>query len=146
MRRRSKNNTGLYAFLDASGVLEHGTAEAIEQAKKQYWREYKRKWKKERKKTMKTFEIDFDLHDLKTIIQASKKQHVSPTRYIKKSALANQRIVNPVSIGIIRELVIVHHNTILELIEEQKLSKPISSELLTQASRLEDAILDFFGT
>ena len=147
MKRSIKKNAGVYAFLEASGLLENGTSEAIEQAKKQYWKDYKKKWKKEKQKECKTFEVVFSLQELKIIISGAKKYHTNPTNYIKQTALTNkQSIIDPVAIGEIRELVVSHHNTLLVLTEENELPEQIADQLLNQASELEKRVLDFFSS
>ena len=144
MRRKSKNNIGVYSFIDASGLLENGTGEAIELAKKQYWKDYRKKWNKEKRKSSKSFQIVFDLLELRIITREAEKNHIDPTTYIKQSALANkQSFVSQAAVGEIRELVVLHHNTILTLIEENELSEPIGNVLLNQASHIERELLDF---
>lgn len=145
MRRRIKKNSGIYAFLHASGVLEHGTSDDIEKAKKQYWAKYRKKYKQIKRKESKSFEIFFNFKESRIIATEAKKYHTSPTNYIKQSALRDtQGIVDRVAIGEIRQLVIRHHNMLLELVEENKLPQPTGSQLLTQISLLEERILDFF--
>lgn len=145
MKRSIKKNAGVYAFLDRSGLLENGTGKAIEQAKKQYWKDYRKKYNKIKRQENTSFQIFFNFKKVKRITQEAKKYHTSPTNYIKQSALANNKnIFDPVVVGEIRELVILHHNALRTLTEENKLSQPISDKLLNQASELEKKCLTFF--
>ena len=94
-----------------------------------------------------SFQILFNFKEEKVIKQKAEKYHTSPTNYIKQSALANKKnIFDPVAVGEIRELMILHHNALRTLAGENKLSQPISDRLLNQASELEKRVLDFFSS
>ncbi len=141
-----KKYSSVYSFLDKSGILENGTGEAIQQAKKQYWKEYRRKYNKVKRRENKPFQICFDFKEAAIIIEKANKYHSSPTNYIKQSALANGRnIPDPVAAGEIRELVILHHNALRTLEDENQLQKPIADRLLSQASQIETRVLDFIS-
>lgn len=147
MKRRSKKNAGVYTFLDNSGLLENGTGKAIEQAKKQYWKEYRKNYNRIKRQENTSFQILFNFTEEKIIKQKAEKFHTSPTNYIRQSALVNNKnIFDPVVVGEIRELVILHHNALRTLAGENKLSQPISDRLLNQASFLEKRVLDFFSS
>lgn len=147
MKRRIKKNSGVYAFLDASGLLENGTGKDIEQAKKQYWKEYRKKYNRIKRKENTSIQILFSFKEEKLIKQKAEKYHTSPTNYIKQSALANNKnIFDQVVVGEIRELLILHHNALRTLAGENKLLQSISDQLLNQASLLEKRVLDFFSS
>ena len=147
MKRKIKNSTGLYSFLDAFGILEHGTGKEIEQAKQQYWKDYRRKYNKIKRRENKSFQILFNFNEAKIIAREAEKHHCSPPNYIKQSALSNkQNIIDKVAIAEIRELVIVHHTTLINLTEENKLSHPINNRLLNQASQIEEKVLAFLSS
>ena len=46
MKRKIKNGSTLYSFLDKQGVLETEDNEIIDNAKKHYWSEYRKNYKK----------------------------------------------------------------------------------------------------
>ena len=147
MKRRIKKNDGVYAHLDATGLLENGTGKAIEQAKKQYWKEYRKKYNRIKRQENTSFQILFSYKEEEIIKQKAEKYHTSPTNYIKQSALANNKnIFDQVVVGEIRELMILHHNALRTLARENKLTPPISDRLLTQAAELEKRVLDFFSS
>lgn len=147
MKRNFKKHTGVYGFLDASGLLENGTGKQIEAAKKQYWKDYKKKWYKEHKENSKPFKIVVDLKQAKKIEQQAKKFHLHPATYIKQASLSNnQIIINPATVGEIRELIVLHHNSLLSFLEEDKLPKQIANQLISQVSRLENRILEFLSS
>ena len=147
MKKRIKKNAGVYAHLETTGLLENGTGKAIEDAKKKYWKEYRKIYNKIKRQENASFQILFSLKEVKIIQQKAEKYHTSPTNYIKQSALANNKnIFDPVVVGEIRELMILHHNALRTLAGENKLSQPISDRLLNQAAELEKRVLDFFSS
>ena len=84
MKRRIKKNVGVYAHLDARGLLENGTGKAIEQAKKQYWKEYRKKYNRLKRQENTSFQILCNVKEEKIIKQKAEKFHTSPTGYIKQ--------------------------------------------------------------
>src|SRR5882724_11575645 len=147
MSRIKKKNIGVYAYLDSRGLLEKGTGKEIELAKKEYWRDYRKKYNKNKRQENRSFQILFNFKEAKIIARQAKKYHCSAPGYIKQSALSEkQNIVDWVTVGEIRELIIGHHTTLINLIEENELPQPIGNKLLFQASLLEKRILDFFSS
>ena len=146
MKRKIKKGSTIYSFLDKQGVLENGNDELIEIAKKRYWSDFRKEYKKIKRKESKSFEIFFNFKEAKIINSEASKYHTTPPNYIKQSALLNKKsIVDHVAIGEIRELVIMHHNTLLAISEENGLAEPIGGQLLNQASLIEKRVLEFFS-
>lgn len=147
MKTSNKKNVGVYAFLDTSGLLEKGTGKDIEHAKKQYWKDYRMKYNKIKRQENTSFQILCNVKEVKIIKLNAEKFHTSPTNYIKQSALANNKsIFDPVVVGEIRELMILHHNSLRTLADGNKISQPISDRLLNQVAELEKRVLDFFSS
>jgi hypothetical protein len=147
MKRSIKRNSGIYSFLDNSSLLENGSSEAIEQAKRKYWRDFRREYKKARRHEYKSFEIPFTPKELNIIIKEAERNHTSPTNYIKQSALGNKKkIVDPVTIGEIRELLILHHNSLKTLTEENQLHELTADQVLNQVTLIETRVFDFFSS
>jgi hypothetical protein len=147
MRSRINIKSGVYTFLDASGLLEHGTGEDIKKAKKQYWKKYKKKWKKEKEKESKKVEIVFSLPECKVITREAERSHTNPTSYIKQSALASgYGIADPAFIGEFRELIVMHHNSLQAICEDDIMPRQLSSRLLEQIAAIEAKALKFFST
>src|SRR5258705_9612425 len=104
MRRRIKNGSRLYYFLEEQGVLESGNKELIENTKKKYWKECRKNYKRIKRQESKSFVIFFNFKEFKIINQEAKKSHTSPTNFIRQSALNNNRgVVDRVEIGKLRK-------------------------------------------
>jgi hypothetical protein len=145
MKRRIKKDSGVCAFLNASGILENGSNEEIEQKRKQYWTEYRRRHKKIKRQECRSFEIFLSQSETKKIKEEAKKHHTSPTNYIKQSAITNKHsVLDWFIVGEIRELVTIHHNTLLTLTEENSLSEQTGDTLIKQISAIEKKIFTFF--
>ena len=146
MNRRNKKSCGVYAYLDASGVLENGTGEDIEQAKDQYWKQYRKQWKKGKKLESKAIKVVFNFQEYRTIKRQAEKYKTNPTCYIKQSALNNNRgFISPSSIGELRELIILHHNSLQNLSEESIIPARFSSQLLEHMAGIEEKSLKLFS-
>lgn len=146
MKHNKKENNGIYSFLDATGILEQGTDEAIKEAKKKYWSEYKKEWNKAKRQECKSFEILLNQNELKTIITKAERHHTSPTNYIKTSALTNKQVIDLITIGEIRELLIMYNNTLQSLTEEKILPTHLGNQLIEQITQIEKRVLDFFSS
>jgi hypothetical protein len=147
MKRWYKKSSGVYTYLDASGLLENGSGEAIEQAKKQYWNNYKKRWKKEKQKTTKMVEVVFSMSEFRIITREAERHHTNPTSYIKRSALANSRVIaDPAFIGEFREQLIMHHNSLQALAENNIMPLQVSCRLLEQMAGIEEKALKLFSS
>lgn len=80
MKRTVKSNNGIYGFLEASGVLETGTAEEISALRKRYWKEYKRLWRNNKRKNEKELTISFNSEELLVLTKAAKKTSFQQTQ------------------------------------------------------------------
>jgi len=83
--KKVKTGTGVWLYLEQSGVLEHGTSEEIEAARKAYWKEVRKKWKQEKRTAITLLLSD---EEYKVIGRAAKKHHRSPTAITKQAALS----------------------------------------------------------
>ncbi len=85
MKFRSK---ALWQYLNDTGALQ-GSQEDIERAKRNYRREYKRKWRQD--KVIKPIELrpGFTAREYKELKIAAKMVGLTPTIFIKQSALAS---------------------------------------------------------
>lgn len=87
VRNIAEHYTSLYAYLDALEVWGQG-AEAVAQAKADYWRSYKAKWRRENRKTNIDISVAFKKSDA-TCIQTEAKRHgLSSTEFIRKAVLS----------------------------------------------------------
>ncbi len=142
---KHKTNTasGVYQYLEASGVLDTGSSEDIAEKRKEYWRERKRISKREKRKRETEFKIYFTDAELLDISKAAKSHGVSKTRYIKQAALAYTYkrflIPNQASVNHITQLLALNYAILQEAVEEKQPN--IAAALLQKMAYLEERVL-----
>ncbi len=136
----------LYAFLEQKGVLELGDAEAIAQAKKQYWKLYRSNWKKTKRHQSKSYTVLFTEHETEVVVQQAKRHHTSPTAYIKRAALETKTITDQVAVGKLRELLYRHYNTLQRLIDEKILPEQSGDTVLEEITTIEKNVFGLLRT
>ena len=96
--KRPNELKGVWAFLEDSGVLENGSPDEIESARRLYWKEYfrqnKRKQRKHKPEVSVRFTNNESLDEMKV---AAKKHEQSLSTFIRDSSLSyiKQEFVNP---------------------------------------------------
>ncbi|MEL6675624.1 MAG: hypothetical protein AAFR61_25675 [Bacteroidota bacterium] len=88
MSKPIRRGTGLWAYLEKSGVLESGSEEAIAAVKKEYRRFYQREYRKQKRKERPEVTITLDKPDWFKLTHAAQRHHDSLAGFIKGSALA----------------------------------------------------------
>ena len=88
MKRRIKNKSSIYEYLDSTKVLEFGTEQDIAQARKKYWKEYKVQWRRQKRKAEKELTTSWTAEESKILAEAARKHKISKTSFIKTSTLA----------------------------------------------------------
>ena len=145
MKRRVKANGGLYQYLLEIGVLENGTHEEIQAARKEYWREYKRKWRKERRRIKKEITISLNRQEWRRITREARRHNLSRTRFLRKACFAyiNKSFVVPDEAGVrkIRQLLAMTYNSLQEMLEEDNVDFALVRKGLDIVQRLELDIL-----
>jgi hypothetical protein len=121
MNRKTKTS-GIWQFLELSGVLDTGSAEDIALKRKEYWSERKRLWKQDKRRNETEFKIYLDNTELKAVANASKTAKLSKTGYIKQAALAqasNSQIVPDTAIlNHIQRLLELNYYALQEMLDE----------------------------
>ena len=145
MKRKLKQSSGLFAYLDSTGVLATGNEEAIALARKEYWRNYKRMWRKEKRKKTKEIAITFSKEELKIITQFAKQHQGNRTALIKASVFGylNKRYIIPApeTMNSIKQLLGMHYNIMEQFLDENMLSQQIGNELKQKILELERTVL-----
>lgn len=141
MKRIPKQDTGLYAFLNSTGVLANGTGEEITRSKKTYWAKYRKEWKRNKRQQSKAYIVLFSLKEARVIIQKAGELSLTPTKYIKQRALFESGNIGPVLIGKIREKLVLHSYDIESMLLKRDVSKPVIKEILIAVSEMERIIL-----
>jgi len=144
MREKNKHNK-LIKYLSDTGILETGTKDEINQAKKVYWSKYKKDWNKRKRGECKSFEILLNPAESNRIKKKAKEHHTSPTNYIKICALAKEHVVDPVTMGEIRELLVLYGSKLEDLVNEQLLPAQVGDELGTEFLLIEKRVLEFIS-
>jgi len=85
MKRGAKKNSGVWQYLLQTGVLERGTGEEIEAARRAYWQEYKRNWKHAHQKR---YTVSLSVAESGELVRAAKAHRSSPTRFIRQALFA----------------------------------------------------------
>ena len=144
MKRKIKSGSGLWAYLESSGVL-NGPEEGIAMARKKYWSDFRARWRKQRRKEMKEFTVYFSPADLKVIAKAAVRHKMSRTGYIKRATLSytDQVFLIPdlIEVRRISQLLAMTYNLLQQMMEEEKLSSQIGKTLQKKIDALEHEVL-----
>lgn len=136
MKRKIKKGSGIYTFLEASGLLKTGSNADIEQAKKQYWATVRKEYKKTKRQRCKGYTVFLNYHELKIISKTAQKQRInSITTFIKQASIAycnNQFVIDKVAIGEIRQALSLHYMAIQTLRDENIVPHQVADKLLKQ--------------
>ncbi len=145
MKRKVKSKSNIYTYLQSKGVLENGSHEEIQNARKEYWSEYKRNWRNEKRKKEKEFTISLNSDELKILSKAAKNHKISRTAFIKMAVFAyiNTLFIVPDSMEVrkITQLLSMNYNSIQELIDEEKINTLDGKIILQKIYELEREIL-----
>lgn len=143
MKRKANTASGVYQYLELSGVLDTGSSEDIAEKRKEYWRERKRIWKQEKRKKETEFKIYLTDAELQVIAKGAKQSNISRTNYIKRAAIAyaNKQYLVPdqVAVNQISQLLSLNYSFLQELAES--IPAHIADTLLKQITRLEQKVL-----
>lgn len=145
MIRKSKIQSGIYAFLEEQGVLQNGDSEAIEKAKALYYKQYRREWRKARRKANKSFEISFNDLELGIVTQSAAQHKLSKTAFLKAAALSycqKKYLVPRIEVLYeVKELLALTYDSLQQLIEDNRLSVHTGNEALRRVADLESKVL-----
>lgn len=145
MQSKIKKNSNLYHFLHKIGVLENGTPEEIQAARKEYWREYKRRWRKRRRRNEKEITISLCHEEWQLLSQEARCHKLSRTRFLKLACLAymNKSFVVPdvMQIRHISQLLAMTYNSLQEMLDENKIAIDDGRKVQDSVRRLEMNIL-----
>jgi len=139
MKRGVKAQSGIWQYLIQTGILEHGTPDEIEAARKAYWREYKRNWKHS---DHKSYTVSLTSTEVAELARAAKTHHITPTTFIRKALFAYLHSTfitpDPKKIQNIR-LLLSKTYLLLQNMQEEDM---ISETLAVQFEHLEQQVLD----
>jgi hypothetical protein len=144
MKRAIKHTSNIYEYLEAIGVLDTGTNEEIQDARKQYWKNYRAAYQRQKRKEQHIYTITFNKKEMRLLAPAIKKHHSNCTQYIKLAVLAYTQqqfvVLDPAAINQIRELLTKNYTT-LQNIEEKLPEGYLHISLIKQFAGLEQNII-----
>ncbi|MFH2141273.1 MAG: hypothetical protein ABIJ97_02535 [Bacteroidota bacterium] len=94
-----KTNSGLWEYLERTGILENGTDDEIKAARKTYRKEYLLKYKQKQRKHKPEFTVNFsnEKGEFYKVKNAAKNHKMTITSFIRKATIAylNQKYIVP---------------------------------------------------
>lgn len=147
MKRKIKQKSGLYAYLDKMKVLEQGTDEDFRRARQEYWRMYKANWVKQMRALKKEYTVCLNQKEVKELCVAARLHRRSCTRYLKEAAFSymNKRFLFPdeISISTIKQLLAMNYNMLKQLFDENMLPVAAGRQVLEKMNELEHSLLSY---
>lgn len=88
--KRLPKQKGMWEYLDAIGVLEHGTDAEIKAAKQAYRKKYFQQYKRNQRITKPEYVVNFSKStgELETVVKAAKRHKMSMTNFLRSAVLA----------------------------------------------------------
>ena len=124
-KRKTNTATGVYQYLEISGVLDAGSSEDIALKRKEYWNERKRISQQAKRQKETEFKIFFTDKEQQDIAKAAKAHSMSRTRYIKEAALAYTSkqflIINQASVNHIGQLLALNYSFLQEIVDSTQM-------------------------
>ena len=140
MKRKANTGSGVYNYLQSSGVLDTGDAAEIANKRKEYWRDVKKKWKQQKKQTSAEFVLYFNDAELLEISKAAQAHGISKTRYCRNAVLAytHTRYLVPSAAAInhLVQLLSLNYAALQDIAKDQ-FQTSSSTVLLEKMSQLE---------
>lgn len=95
--RKIRQNTGIYKYLEETGVLERGIEEEIQQARKNYKKKYILSYKRKQRSQQKEFTVLLNKDEYKSMSAQAKNHHMTVVRFLKLAAIAytNKKYIVP---------------------------------------------------
>lgn len=145
MKRSLKKRSTLYTYLESTKILETGTEEQINLAKKAYWKEYKRVWRKHKRRAEKELTLSFNRPEMKIVTDEARKHKMSRTGYIKRATLAYidkiYLVTDLEQVRRITQLLAMNYNIIQRMVEDGQLTSTLGNTVLAKVSDLEKQVL-----
>lgn len=136
----------IYQYLQSTGVLEHGTVEQIEAARKEYTKFRKAEWRKAHRKTIKTISVDFIPTIYRIIERTAKKHKTNPTAFVHGATIAaiNQHKLhfNDAVIGEIREALMMNYYRLNNLVDDGIVQPGLVQPIIQHIATLERLVVD----
>lgn len=86
--RKIRHNSGMWKYLDESGVLDNGTEEEIEKARKTYKKKYILEYKRKQRGEQKEFTVLLKKEEYRKVGKEAKDHSMTVARFLKTATLA----------------------------------------------------------
>ena len=134
----------VYEYLLNSGILDNGTAEEIQNARREYWKIYKRNWRKSKRAQETEITCSFTDKEFDRIAKQAKLYKLSNPQFIKQAALAyidkKYLVPNELEVRKISQLLSQYIDVITDQLEENKLKGDAGNRILNKLEELENQI------
>ena len=141
MRSKCKPGSGLYLYLESTGVLNSENEKDIIDAKKKYWSLYRKTWKKNKRQQSKVYIVMFTFKEARMIDKKARNLGLTPVKLLKHLAVSENNTAGPVVTGQIREKLILYSSDLETKIENTGITEIEKEALLSSALELEKSIL-----
>jgi len=135
----------VYKYLEDMGVLEHGTSEDIENARKQYWRQYRAAWRKAKRAQGREVTICLTKIESAQLSHKAAQFGLTVNQYLKEAALAQskQEVMAPQEslMRAIHEQLVLNCTAIQRVCEDADSAVEIEHRLIEQIARLENMVM-----
>jgi predicted HicB family RNase H-like nuclease len=143
MKRNKKG--GIYAYLEASGILEHGSHEQIQEVRRQYWKTYRKEWHKRYTQGMKSFVIRFSPYEHQKIAEAAARHKRSINSYLRATVIgySQQKLIisDPTSVReILSQLNLIYY-ILRGSLSVPRLSKEGEVQILSRLEEIEKSVI-----
>lgn len=142
--KQSANQT-VYKYLEDLGVLEHGSPEDIENARKQYWRQYRAAWRKAKRAQGREVTICLTKNESTQLSRKAAQFGLTVNQYLKEAALAQskQEVMAPQEsvMRTIHEQLVLNCTAIQHACEDAESAVEIEHRLIEQIAHLENMVM-----
>jgi hypothetical protein len=139
----------LYEYLEATGILEHGSPEEIDAARKQYNNQRKAQWRRNRRAEFKAITVEFSPQEYNMIKRTAKKYR-NPTRFVYKAAIAygNQKTLtlDESTIHSVREVLLQNYHCIRDMGDDERLTSAVEEQLIKRLAAIEKVVMEKLQT
>lgn len=137
-------SSGLYKYLEDTGVLETGTPQQIAAERKRYWKEVRKQWALEKRRSQKQCLVEYEPKEHDIIKKAAKKHKRSVRTFIREASLAyctgDTLTFDPLYYPKLHEQVVMAYNAIAQLSDEGKIPRPFQNQVVETLVRIEQEI------
>ncbi len=145
MKRAMKQKSTLYAYLNDIKVLETGTEQDIERARKEYWRNYRVQWRKKYRADTVQLLVILTKEEIQIVAGCARKHKRSKSAFIKEACFAyvSKQYLFPDKEALLKihQLLAMNYQIIMKLWDENIITYKIGTELANKYAELERSVM-----